>query len=404
MTAPGSLVPKTGYPPAREGLVVVWGLLASTPFGGMTWQVLHHLAGFRRLGFDVWYVEDADFLLEPRNLDDARDVAANVGFLAQQMAAIGLEDRWLLRVQYLDDRWYGNGEAATVRRLHADADAVFNLCGSRAALGRRDDLPPNLVYLETDPGDLQVGVVMGNAEVIGHLGMHRRLYTYGVNVGTPAYAIPTPDLAWQPTRPPVVVDWWAGVGPARPAAFTTISQWRRAAKPDFVWGGHRFEWRKDILFERVIDLPRRTKVPLELALRDVGDDELRLRRRGWAVHDASLLNSPEAYRRYIRASAGEFTVSKDQYTKLRSGWFSDRSACYLAAGRPVVTQSTGFEAHMPTGEGLFAFDDVDGAAAALDAIAGDYDGHAAAALEIAREHFAHDRVLPRLLTAGAACG
>ena len=404
MTAPGSLVPERGYPPADQGLLVVWGLLASAPFGGMTWQVLHHLAGFRRLGFDVWYVEDADVIIEPGTLDYASDPEPNIAFLARWMAEIGLEDRWLFRVRHLDTGWRGNGGETEVRRLYADADAVFNLCGNRVAAEWEDPLPANLVYLETDPGDMQIAVARGDSDAATHLARHCQRYTYGVNVGAADFPVPIGDLSWLPTRPPVVADWWRSEDPpTRP--FSTIAQWRVATKPPLVWEDFRFEWRKDILFERVIDLPRMTSVPIELALRGARPEERdRLRDHGWNVSSAGELDAPDAYREFIRTSRGEFTIAKDQYTKLRTGWFSDRSVCYLAAGRPVVTQSTGFEDHIPTGLGLFAFDDADGAAAALDAIAADWSRHAAAALEIAREHFAHDRVLPGLLAEGAACG
>lgn len=391
-----SLVPRGGYPPATRGRLVVWGQLAAAPFGGMTWQVLHHLAGFRRLGFDVWYVEDADALAEPGDLGYAWTIDANRAYLAAQMASIGLADRWLLRAHYLDPDWHGNGDQATVTALHAEADAVFNLCGTRWADDSRP-LPPQLVYLETDPGDMQITVAAGYELGLRHLQQHRRLYTYGLNVGRPEFPVPVAPLSWLPTLPPVVVDWWAGSVLAPGAPFTTISQWKAIDKPHLTWHGQVFEWRKDILFEGVVDLPAHTTVPLELALRHVGDDRTRLVSKGWTVSDASRLDQPESYRAFIRGSAGEFTVSKDQYTQLRTGWFSDRSACYLAAGRPVVTQSTGFEAHLPTGEGLFAFADADAAAAALEEIARDYPRHAAAAREIAREHFAHDRVLPGLL-------
>jgi hypothetical protein len=368
----------------------------------MTWQVLHHLAGFRRLGFDVWYVEDADALYEPEGLGYAWSLAANRDFLAEQMASIGLADRWLFRAQYLDATWYGNGTEATVERLHAEADAVYNLCGTRWADDSRE-LPPNLVYLETDPGDMQITVAYGYELGLRHLKQHKRLYTYGLNVGRSEFPVPVEPLNWLPTLPPVVVDWWAGGTLRADGAFTTISQWKAIDKPHLTWQDEVFEWRKDILFGGVIDLPSRTSVPLELALRHVGDDQARLEEHGWAVSDASLLDRPGDYRDYICGSSGEFTISKDQYTKLRTGWFSDRSACYLAAGRPVVTQATGFESHLPTGEGLFAFTDADGAAAALEEIARDYPRHAASALEIAREHFAHDRVLPGLLEGAPSC-
>jgi len=403
VTRPSSLVPEGGYPEPRQGLVVVWGLLASSPFGGMTWQVLHHVAGFRRLGFEVWYVEDADTLNDPVDLSYALQADRNIAFLAEQMASIGLGDRWLFRASYLDPTWHGNGDIEAVRRLHRDADAVFNLCGVKWAKASDELLPTNLVYLETDPGAVQVGVAEGQELRLQHLQRHQRLYTYGLNVGGSDFPVPVAPLTWLHTVPPVITDWWDFGGPPRDPAFTTISQWKAIPGHALAWQGQAFEWRKDILFEAVIDLPSRTSVPLELALRHAGQDQARLERHGWRVRDASRLDRPADYREYIRGSAGEFTISKDQYTKLRTGWFSDRSVCYLAGGRPVVTQATGFESHLPTGEGLFAFHHTEGAAAALEEVAADYPRHAAAAREMAREHFAYDRVLPGLLARASSC-
>lgn len=395
MTA--SLVPRGGYPPATRGRIVLWGLLASAPFGGMTWQVLHYLGGFRRLGYDVWYVEDADVLFDPTTLDYAYTPEANLRYLAEQMDAVGLADRWLFRIKHLDPRWYGNGDGTTVSQVQQSADAVYNLCGSRAAYSWVDDLPPNLFYLETDPGDMQAHVAHGDPDATTTLQRHRRRYTYGVNVGTPRFAIPTGDMTWLPTRPPVVLDWWDG-GPPRDRTFTTVTQWNAGLKPSFEWDGLEIEWRKDVHFEAVIDLPARSPIPLELALRGASPQaQQHLAAHGWGLYPADRLDAPDTYRDYIRGSAGEFTISKDQYTKLNSAWFSDRTVCYLAAGRPVVTHATGFEEHLPVGEGLFAFTTADDAAAALEMIASDYPRHAAAAREIAREHFAHDRVLPSLL-------
>ncbi|HZT95771.1 MAG TPA: hypothetical protein VFB34_02930 [Chloroflexota bacterium] len=360
----------------------------------MAWQVLHYLGGFRRLGFDVWYVEDADVLYRPGTLEYAPAVDENVRFLAAQMSRLGLSDRWLFRTKHLAPEWYGNGGAVKVARLQREADAVINLCGNKWV----SDARPNLLYLETDPGEIQIHVANGNQDYLRLLERHRWLYTYGVNIGTPRSPIPVGPLDWHPTRPPVILDWWRTDSPPASGRFTTVAQWHRPVKPPLQWHEHRFEWRKDHLFERVIDLPTRTSMPLELALRSATDrDRDRLRKQGWIVSDARRLDPPVEYRGFVQGSAGEFTIAKDQYTRLRTGWFSDRSVCYLAAGRPVVTQATGFEYHIPTGEGLFAFDDTEAAANALEAIADHYQRHAQAALELAREYFAVDRVLPGLI-------
>jgi hypothetical protein len=182
--------------------------------------------------------------------------------------------------------------------------------------------------------------------------------------------------------------------------FTTVASWRQSGK-DIDWEGENYTWSKHVEFEKVLDLPSRLSDPLVLALSGAGaEDVVRLVRHGWHVRDAIELSAdPDRYRSFIAGSGGEFTVAKDQNVRLRSGWFSDRSACYLAAGRPVVTQDTGFGTRLPTGVGLFAFQTLDDAVDALSEVKADPAKHAAGALDIARTHFEATTVLDDLLTA-----
>lgn len=391
-----SLVPPSGYSPCHRGVVVVWGLLAGYPFGGMSWQVMHYIAGLRRLGFDVWYVEDVGEITTMDTMDWAYDPLPNVRYLATQMERLGLADRWVFRPYGNRGEWFGNGGDATVRWLYRDADAIFNICGFRWVAPQEDIRAP-LVYVDTDPGERQIDVAMSDATRIEELDRYAVLSTYAENIGTAVCSLPSHRYEWVPTRPPVVLDWWSSVPPATLAPLTTISHWFGNGQKVLEWDGQRHEWRKDKLFRRFIDLPRRSPRPLELALRGF-NDEVRneLESAGWRVVVAAEFDEPLAYRDYICASAGEFTVAKEQYTQLRTGWFSDRSACYLSAGRPVITEETGFSCQIPAGEGLFAFSTIDEAHAAIQAVAGDYRRHARAAAEIAREFFAADRVLADL--------
>jgi hypothetical protein len=211
-----------------------------------------------------------------------------------------------------------------------------------------------------------------------------------------------------------VLDWWASPPASAPAPFTTIANWRQAGK-DVEWNGETYTWSKHHEFLKIIELPRRTRQPLELALalkstvRDDADgwvlgneEEIEavrlLRSHGWRVTNGlGLSRTPGPYRDYIVSSRGELTVAKDQNVRLRSGWFSDRSVCYLAAGRPVITQDTGFGKAVPTGEGLFAFTSTDDILAAIESINGDYDRHQRAARAVAEEYFRAETVLARLL-------
>ncbi len=388
------LVPPEEYPPATRGEVVVWGLLASSPFGGMTWQVLHHLVGLRRLGFDVWYVEDSDQpFYDPYTFDHVYDLPApTLRFLTEAMAAIGFAHRWAVRSS-TRDTVTGCLDAAGLAALYRRAAAVFNLCGSHEVTARHDDIRC-LIYLETDPGWSQVSLAQGAPELADAVDRHDHLFTYGTRIGAEDCLLPAGDRTWHPTLPPVVVEWWS-LHPQQSTnnALTTIANWRHSGK-DVQWQGRSYRWSKDVAFTDYLDLPSRSPVPLELALGAIGGEEVDdLRRRGWRVVPSYTLADPGTYRDYVSGSLGEFTVTKQQYVATGSGWFSDRSACYLAAGRPVVTQDTGISASFPRQEGLLLFTDPEQASACLEAVASEPDLHRKAAAELACEHFAAERVL-----------
>jgi hypothetical protein len=255
------------------------------------------------------------------------------------------------------------------------------------------------VYLETDPVLPQIEIAQGRTFTIDFLAAHTHHFTYGENFGADDCGVPIERFDYRPTRPPAVIEWWRS-DPSNTAAasYTTIANWHQTDK-DIVWQGNRLTWSKDVQFRRFLPVASRAGVPIELAL--ATDDEqafAELRAAGWRVRPAGPLSKDiDAYREYIRASAGEFSVAKEQYALLRSGWFSDRTACYLAAGRPAVVQDTGFGRFVPTGEGLFSFGTVEEAVTALDTVASDYSRHARAAAEIAVEYLRAEIVLARLL-------
>ena len=385
-------------PRPTRGTIVVWGLLATSPFGGMTWQALHYVEGLRRLGFDVWYVEESGApLLHPDDLRGEVDVSANVGFLSHWMDALGLSDRWIFRPISCSTEQFGRTDVS-LEKLYAAADAGLDLCGSHGLWSPLHRRVTRRVLVETDPVRAQIAVAHGHAEAFEWLGAYTDLFTYGRNLGAEDSPIPLDGFDWHGTWPPVVVDWWTtDEQPAPGAPLTTVLNWA-ASGNDADWEGVSYRWRKDVAFAPYESLPERAALPLELAVRGMDDaTKQRFRRNGWRLAPAARLNQPLAYRDYIRASAGEFTPTKHQYVRSRSGWFSDRSVCYLAAGRPVITEETGFAKFAPTGEGLLAFSNVDEAAAAIEAVAADPARHRAAAREIAREHFGADRLLEDML-------
>ncbi len=382
--------------------IVLLGALGQMPFAGVAWQVLHYLEGFRRLGHDVIYVEDTGNWPYDPDLetvtDDATGAARRLGGL---LAAHGFGERWAFHNAAHPGEWHGMSDRAVAGRLQA-ADVLVNLSGA-TVLSEAHAGVPLRIYLETDPVTPQIEIAEGRNFTAELLAAHTHHFTFGERIGTPGCEVPVGALHYLPTRQPVVLDWWApqdGVAtpPAGRLRCTTVANWEQRHK-DITWRGETYTGSKSAEFEKLLGVPARVNATLELAL--ALDDEPtleRLRAAGFAVRSArELSGDPQAYRDYIRGSGAEFSAAKDQNVRLRSGWFSDRTATYLAAGRPAIVQDTGFDAVLPTGEGLLSFRTPDEALAALEDVASDRARHGAAALEIAREHFDADRVLARLL-------
>jgi hypothetical protein len=401
--------------------LVILGMMGRMPLAGVVWQVLHYLEGFRRLGFDVYYVEDTGaWPYNPKENTVAADSSYSIGLLRQVMANYGFSDRWAYRDVVRGGYSFGLSESQ-IRRLFDQTDILVNLTASTVLRAEHLRVPVR-VYLETDPVLPQIEVARGNSSYLDQLGAHTHHFTYGENLGAPDCAVPVERFRYLPTRQPVVLDWWtdsnhptgSGAATAPRARFTTIANWRQSGK-DFDWNGERYTWSKHHEFLKFLDLPKHASQPLELALAltsgagmeknnwsdlsDVDAETIRLlTSHGWLVVNAmSFSKQTQPYRDYILHSRGEFTVAKDQNVRLRSGWFSDRSACYLAAGRPVITQDTGFGKFLPTGEGLFAFTNMEEILAALDRINSDEARHSRAARAIAEAYFKAETVLAKLV-------
>jgi hypothetical protein len=379
--------------------IVVLGALAEMPVAGVAWQVLHYLEGFRRLGHDVCYVEDTGKWpydpYEETVTDDASGAVRRLGVLLDRF---GFDGCWAFRNAATGDL-YGMSAPELASTL-VFADVLVNLSGV-TVLGERHLDVPIRIYLETDPVTPQIEIAQGRKFTIDMLAAHTHHFTFGERIGTPGCAVPAERFRFGPTRQPVVLDWWATKDEAAPEAgplrCTTIASWEQSFK-DILWNGETYTWSKSVEFEKLLGVPARVGATLELALA-INDDQTvgRLLEAGFLVRSAQALSDdPDAYRSYIQDSGAEFTAAKDQHVRLRSGWFSDRSATYLAAGRPVIVQDTGFDAALPTGEGLLAFRTPDEAVAALEDVAGSRARHAAAAREVAKA-FDAETVLARLL-------
>jgi len=374
---------------------MVAGAIAAHPLGGAgnAWAFLQYVLGFRRLGFDTYYVEHID----PTQCidDDWRptpfNTSANARFFRTVMERFDLLDHAALFEQ--DGVNFVGLSRNEVEKLAPDTDLFingsgrFHLASVLGAVRRR-------LYLDLDPGFVQIWQEQYGVDM--NLRGHDVHVTVGLNLGAPDCPLPTCGIRWQTTLPPVVLDEWSPAAPPG-EVYTTVGDWRGYSPVEWrgVWYGQKAEE-----FLRIIELPRRVPVPLELclAIHPNEPDYSKLEENGWRLSSPRRhCATPDAYRAYISGSRGEYTVVKHGYAAGRTGWFSDRSACYLAAGRPVIVQDTGAGRYIPTGRGLLTFSDLEGAVAALTGVESDYATHAAAARALACEYFDSDRVLSRLL-------
>jgi hypothetical protein len=387
--------------PERLRLIVAGGA-GAMPFAGVAWQVLQYLEGFRRLGHDVIYLEDTErWPYDPVADTVSDDAGPAIAYVAALMERCGLKDAWAYRDVAGAGRLWGLSEERLQTALD-DADVLVNLSGVMVL--REEHLRvPVRVYLETDPVRPQIEVAQGRRFTIEFLAAHTHHFSYGENFGASDCGVPIERFEYLPTRPPMILDWFSPTSDTVPSvldgrAFTTIANWRQTSK-DIEWNGELLTWSKDREFERFIELASLLSTPIELALALEDHGTLaRLRAAGWLVRPAGPLSKDiDAYRDFIHASAGEFSVAKEQNVRLRSGWFSDRSASYLAAGKPAILQDTGFGCALPIGEGLFAFTTLEEALAAFDAVRADYPAHCRAARTIAEDHLRAETVLERLL-------
>ncbi|HEX6711940.1 MAG TPA: hypothetical protein VF066_01100 [Thermoleophilaceae bacterium] len=380
---------------AERLTIVVAGGAGAMPFAGVVWQVLHYLEGFRRLGHDVFYLEDTgSWPYDPVRDTVSDDAGPAIEFVRRAVERIGLEGSWGYR-NAVDGSLHGTSEQHLADVL-ARADVLANVTGV-TVLGEALASIPARFYVETDPVLPEIEIAKGNERTAEWLGAHTHVFTYGENFGADDCPIPLPDFKYHATRQPVVLDWWqpAAPGSSRPH-FTTVANWKQTAK-DIEWEGEVWTWSKDIQWRPYMDLPGRVRRPLELALA-VEDDAAvaELERSGWHVVPAlPMTKDIDEYRDYLAASAGEFSVAKEQYARSRSGWFSDRTACYLALGKPAIVQDT--RSPLPAGEGLLTFNSVDQAVAAFEEIDADYERHSRAARALAVEYLSAEVVLARML-------
>lgn len=377
---------------------IVTGMIGTYPVGGVAWDYGQYALGLEQLGWEVYYLEDTGGeSYDPAKRDYGKDSSAGVRFLQQSLQQLSptLGQRWHYRSA--DGTGYGM-EVARIKSLFSEADLFLNVSGG--TLLRDEYLAcPCKVLIETDPGwNHFVNFPKWDAEP-GWQGTHGYrahdlFFSYAERIGRPDCLLPDLGIRWSPTRPPVVLDMWKSRPPAQ--TWTTVMTWNNFRKPVEYLG--RQYGTKEMEFPKVENLPGKTNARFELAVGGSDAPISHWQGLGWHVVDShSVSGTLEEYRNYIECSRGEFSVAKNLYTATRSGWFSCRTVCYLAAGKPAVVQDTGFSDIIPTGWGLLKFNDVDEAASAVRTVETDYQRHCEAALDLARSHFDARVVLGELL-------
>lgn len=390
--------------PHQKLRIIVGGLVGQFPLGGVAWDYFHYVLALSELGHDVYYDESTNaWPYDPVAQQPSDDGAFNVRFIGDffDRYAPHLADRWHYRL--LLERSFGMSKAR-FDEVASSADVFLNVSGGCQI---PDKLNPRCikVFMDTDPGYSQIGL----QHVLDHEGpdawryrevkSHDRFFTYAENIWAADCKLPRVNLPWQTTRPVATLSHWADVRRQRPTrgALTTIMNlsFTKEVQAYTHDGVHYYDKRAE--FEKFIDLPKRSPVPLLIAMGGA-EGMPDLAERGWQlVPGYDVSRTPEQYRQFIGSSAGEWSIAKNFYVATASGWFSCRTACYLAAGRPAVVQETGWSRYVPEGRGVFAFSTMENAIDALAQVQSNPAAQQAAAYEVAREYLAPDRVCTPML-------
>ena len=389
----------------RKLKVIVSGYIATTPFGGKTWHCRNYIHCLQELGHDVVFLEDlldAPFNPVQRWLPDGNSYGLR--FLEEALSSCERPVPFAYHSKW-DGRWYGL-DREQLKEAMTKADIM--VCVDAGVRMRREFPRPRLVIaIDVDPVYTQLRM-LSDPDYLEHYRQYDAVATFGESIGTSTCRVPTHGFAWIPTRQPVSLRHWPVVDEPSAPVFATLTTWSYGGG-EYPFEGQIYRFAKDEQWCAVLDLPRRVPWHMEIAVETSGSPrtwgtsmpytaQQTFRDRGWRLSEPLLPSlSGAGYREFISRCSGEFTVAKDNYVGVPSGWFGDRSPLFLSSGKPVVVQETGFSHWLPTGEGLFSFVDVAEAAGALQEIARDYSRHARSARRIAEEYFDGRKVLQDLL-------
>ncbi len=393
-------------PPSQKLRIIVGGLVGQFPLGGVAWDYFHYVLGLHQLGHDVYYHEDTwVWPFDPIKRYPTDDPGHTAGFIKKFFDdyAPQLSEKWHYRL--LHDKAFGMS-VERFDEIARSADIYLNVSG---ACFFPDSLSPRCVkvFLDTDPGYNQIMLQERHAwsanidRWCDQVRSHDRHLTYAENIYGDDCLVPRMGFDWRPTRCVATLAEWAAIKDAPPAdssPFTTIMTW------DYFKGAltcDGVEYRTKVYeFERFAEIPRNTDAPLQVAIGGHKTPVEELKAAGWELADAhSSTLTPQSYQRFIAESLGEWSVAKNVYVAMHTGWFSCRTACYLAAGRPAVVQNTAWTRFLPSDAGLLAFDTMEQAVDGLNRVRTDYARHRDKAYAVAREFLAPDRVLPPMIDA-----
>lgn len=384
--------------------IIVSGLVGLYPVGGVAWDYLQYLIGFSRLGHEVYYHEDTwNWPYQPIQNQHVSTGHYSAEFINDyfKIYAPKLCDNW----HYIHMREKSFGiDPGKFRNICNTADLYINVSG---ACFIPEYLSPKCmkVFLDTDPGYNQILLserydwsdnIERWSEIVSN---HDQFFTYAENINGPDCIIPKLGFNWKTTRMPIVTDLWNNdsAGLFYPEApWTTIMSWKDF-KGKLIYKGKEFK-SKGIEFEKILDLPRYTDASLKIAVGGAKAPLELLKKYGWEVIDGPKATlTPKRYHEFIQKSRGEISVAKQVYVDTRSGWFSCRSACYLSAGRPVITQDTGFGKFLDTGKGLFPFNTIEDVISSMETVNSNYKQNTSAAREIVESYFKAETVLNKLI-------
>jgi hypothetical protein len=375
--------------------IVVMGYIVRGPMGGMTWHHLQYVLGLHSMGHDVYYVEDSGDTVhacyDPTRHTTDVNPAYGLAYASRIFEKAGMGDRWIYYDKH-SDRWKGSNRPGMLGKIR-EADLLINLSCSNVLRPWAMQIP-NRIVIDTDPLFTQVRN-LEDPKRFELVAQHTAFFTYGENIGQPDCNIPYDGFTWEPTRQPIVLDRWPVIKGNKEGNYTTVMKWDSYPAKQF--RGITYGM-KSHSFTPFISLPRSTESTMELAVSDSSAPKQCLRSYGWIISDAMrAAQDPWSFQEYLMGSKAEFSISKHGYVAANTGWFSDRSAAYLALGRPVLLQETGYSSFIESGKGLLSFNTPEEALAGIESINTGYEKHCEAARDVAQTHFSHRKILNHLI-------